>query len=663
MTRRTPFTLLLLLSALASACVSVQDYGDGAPGPADAPAEATGDAPVGVFEPKPVDGAPSWHWANPAPTGRTLFGVGGTSERDVWVAGEGGLIAHFDGTQWDKRWERSAALDPAEPPRGDGARYSAIGTRAKDDVWIAGELDGKVEVVHYDGTTWTKSYPFAGSSFGGFSHGPGKRLFAITDWDLLELEAGKWERTDTSANGVFGPPASVWVSASGEAWTITTGAKVLRLPAGSKKWELQPPLPGVPQVAVGLAISGVGSDVCVFYTGRPAATGGAGFLRYDGAWHASPTSVEPLPLGTERHGTRAACLADGTGVMAYLGDIVVASETSAPAVRSMVHFPGERLFAAWSPDGNKVFTAGSLGAFLARSSGSPDWKEQGPTRRRDLLSADRGLDGTVVLADASQPDHRSGGDVLFGSGGSFAPSKGSGFSGPSIPVAVTALAADDVWTLANDGSRVGVAHWTGKWSVTRTLAGASGQPTEPLAIWAPAKDDVWATATGAVWHYDGTTWKPVATGATYRSIHGSGPSDVWLAGDGLAHWDGKKLMRLAEPTGAFTGVWASAPGRVWLWGERALLFDGVSSVPVETVLHASTEWVVAGIAEAASGDVFVLTKEATGTSLLWFDPTRTKLIDLIGSDLELTGIRGRGDRLWAFGAGGALLEFGPTPVR
>lgn len=655
--------LALLLSTLATACVSVQDYSSDAPPPGDAPADETPDPALGDNAPKPVVGVPSWQWMNPAPTGKTLFGVGGTSPSDVWVAGEGGSIAHFDGTQWDARWDRRAGLDPTEPARGDGARYFAVGTHTRGDVWIAGELDGKIEVVHYDGKTWTKSYPFAGATFGGFSHGPGKRLFAIVDWDLLELEAGKWERTDTRANGVFGPPASVWVSATGEAWTITTGAKVLRLPAGSKKWELEPPLPGVPQVAVGLAISGAGSEVCAFYTGRATATGGAGYLRYDGAWHASPMSADPLPLGADPHGTRAACLADGTGVMAYDGDIVTASETAAPSIRSMYHFPGERLFGAWSPDGNKVFTVGSLGAFLARSSGSPDWKEQGPTRRRDLLSLDVGLDGALALADASQPDRRSGGDVLFGAGGSFAPKTSSGFSGPSIPVAVTALAADDVWALANDGSGVGVAHWTGKWSVTRMLAASTGAPKEPLAMWAPAKDDVWVTAKDAAWHYDGARWTQVVTGATYRSIHGSGPTDVWLAGDGVAHWDGKKLERLAEPAGAFTGVWASTPGRVWLWGDRAVVFDGKTSVPIETALRASTEWTVAGVAEAASGDVFVLTKKATGTSLLWFDATRTKLLDVISSDLELTGIRGRGDKLWAFGAGGACLAFGPSTLR
>jgi len=145
------------------------------------------------------------------------------------------------------------------------------------------------------------------------------------------------------------------------------------------------------------------------------------------------------------------------------------------------------------------------------------------------------------------------------------------------------------------------------------------------------------------------------------AIHGRGPNDVWLAGDGLAHRDGKALTHIEAVTGRFTGVWASAPGWVWLWGDRAVLFHG-KTTPVEKALGAASEWTTTGIAEAANGDVFVLTKRGTGTALLWFDPTRTKLVEQVSSDLELWALRGRGDRLWAVGAGGATLRFGvPNP--
>ena len=146
--------------------------------------------------------------------------------------------------------------------------------------------------MHYDGKEWIDSYPFAGGAFSGFSHGTGKRLFAVVDWDILELSAdGTWASTDTHDNAVFGPPVDIWVSSSGEAWTITSGAKLMKLPAGSQKWELQSPIAGVARQAVGLAMSGAGTKACAFYTGRASgAGGGGGFMHYDGTtWKAGPS--------------------------------------------------------------------------------------------------------------------------------------------------------------------------------------------------------------------------------------------------------------------------------------------------------------------------------------------------------------------------------------
>ena len=93
-----------------------------------------------------------------------------------------------------------------------------VPVQKKNDVWVAGESNGRIDVVHFDGNDWIESYPFSGSAFGGFSHGPGARLFAFIGWDILELSSsGTWQPTDVSANAAFGAPADLWVAASGEA--------------------------------------------------------------------------------------------------------------------------------------------------------------------------------------------------------------------------------------------------------------------------------------------------------------------------------------------------------------------------------------------------------------------------------------------------------------
>jgi hypothetical protein len=668
--RRLGFPALVVAAASAS-CLSVQDFG----ATKEAAPPATTETPPALSPATPADGTWRWEWINPAPTGKTLHGIGGTSDSDLWVAGEGGNIAHFDGAGWDIRHVGRATT-----------RYFSVGARSASDVWVAGTTEGQISVVHFDGRDWVDSYPFAGGAFRGFSHGAGKRLFAVVDWDILELSAaGTWEPTDTRDNGVFGPPAGVWVASSGEAWALTTGAKLLKLPAASQKWQLQGPVAGVSPQAVGLALSGAGAQACAFYTGRPSgAGGGGGFMHYDGsAWTAGPPSPELLPIDTEAHGSKSACLADGTGLFVDGDRVVSASVTVAPSARMPTDFEGERLLGALSLDGTKAYAVGSFGAFMTRASGATGWQERGPTVRKDLLGVDVGLDGTVMLVDALQPDRRAGGEVLVWQDGALARRTGKGFAPPDLPIAVTVVGKDDAWVVSDPGGRLGVTHWTGSWGVTRTLeAQVSLGGTDALAIWAPAKDDVWVTgqshcpdlaplpngacskpSSGFAWHYDGAKWASIAVDAVYRSIHGTGPGDIWFAGDGVAHWDGTTLTAVPSLKGTFAGVWSSAKDRVWLWGDRALSFDGKTSTPIKTALNAAADWTVLGIAESVAGDVFVLTKRGTGTSLLWFDPSRTRLVEQVESDRELSQIRGRGDQLWTVGAGGAALRFAPPPLR
>lgn len=646
--RYAPHALSALL--LVAGCVSVQDFTSGGPDtPVEEDAGIDAEPALGDAEATP-EGTPRWQWFNPAPAAKTLLAIGGTSEKDLWVAGEAGTIAHFDGTRWDLRQSGPA-----------GARYFAVGTRAKNDVWIAGTVDGRTEVLHYDGKDWVTSYPFAGSSFGGFSHGPGKRLFAFMggtgDWDILELSSdGTWEKTDQHANDVFGWAVDIWVTPSGEAWALTSGAMLLRLPADSKTWVLESPVAGKLAGTKGLGLGGAGSRMCAFYTGK--AIGGTGYAWYDGTWHNGPTDPDELTYDAAPHGTRVGCLSDGSGFMAYDGEELTAGPTSAPGLHMPSDFAGEQFYGGWSLDGARIYAVGSLGAFMTRTEAT-DWTEKGPTLRRDLLAVDIGNDGSTFIASAFGVVRDRGGEIVFARDGKLAPYSGGGIQGPQLPVAVTAIDAKYAWVLSDDNSQVGITQWNGRYGLTNFLRTKSATAHASQAIWAATKDDVWASAENAMWHYDGKKWNDVSVKTTYRSIHGSGPDDVWFAGDAsVAHWDGKSFELVTAVKGKFSGVWSSTPARVWLWGpDGAVLFDGKKTTPVEKALHASTEWQVAGIAESTAGDVFVLTKKSVGTQLLWFDPTYEKLVDIVSSDLELTQIRGRGDNIAAIGAGGAFLQF------
>jgi hypothetical protein len=71
---------------------------------------------------------------------------------------------------------------------------------------------------------------------------------------------------------------------------------------------------------------------------------------------------------------------------------------------------------------------------------------------------------------------------------------------------------------------------------------------------------------GTVLHWDGAIWQPVtglpAASPTvwFDQVRGSGRNDVWIAGNGLAHWDGSGWSQ-SYPGGS--AVWANAPDDVW----------------------------------------------------------------------------------------------------
>ena len=673
--------LLVASCAVCGACSSVQKFGtkktDVMP---DVDADA-GPAPTdSSFAPnEPPPGTWRWGWANPAPTGNALYAINGTADDDIWVAGTG-IIAHYDGQRWDQQ-----RLDPDSTP------YTAIGVRARNDVWVAGGSSDHTHVLHFDGNDWTESYPFAGAAFGGFSHGAGNRLFAIVDLGLQELSPeGVWTKSNTGQAFVDrGPVADVWVAPSNDAWAITLGAlkppTLLHIAPHAPTWERTGP--DLPQKTTGLSISGAGAYGCAFYNNEdPRASGsdGIGLLFYDQKQWRVGVRASASAIYQPPEGARSACLRGGSGYivsdhhllgLSLDGDLNPDSSELSVVKR-----------AAWSFDGIHGYAVGDNGLVLHRAWDDDrtfdSWKEVGPTIRNDLYDIDVGLDGTVLAVDSLRTIVPHGGEVLSWAGRWKAINDPVAHKGPTVPAAVTALTASDAWVASDENGRIGVTHFTGSWSAKPTLLdGTPADQEDALAIWAPAANDVWlsgrercpdSSADGSkpcskalasfVAHFDGAAWSTFPTDGAYVSIHGTGSSDVWFAGHGVAHWDGQNLKPVSALHGQFAGVWSSVAGRVWLWGDKSFLYDGTKTTPVGTVLGASAEWKVSGIAESTAGDVFVLTARSVGTALLWFDPSRTKLVEQVSSDLALNKIRGRGNHLWAIGAGGASLRFEPPSL-
>lgn len=150
--------------------------------------------------------------------GRVPLSMDGTAHDDLWICGEGGLLAHFDGTTWSEvpsgtmaRLRRVRTFGPGIGwITGDGGtllRLDETGWSARssgtttglDDVFRLSEGnlyllgDGGV-LLHGDGSTWTPvSLPTSFDIEGMAGHGPSD-LFVSATWNtVLRFDGTSWD--------------------------------------------------------------------------------------------------------------------------------------------------------------------------------------------------------------------------------------------------------------------------------------------------------------------------------------------------------------------------------------------------------------------------------------------------------------------------------------
>lgn len=107
-------------------------------------------------------------------------------------------------------------------------------------------------------------------------------------------------------------------------------------------------------------------------------------------------------------------------------------------------------------------------------------------------------------------------------------------------------------------------------------------------IWGSGPSDVWVVGT-AVLHFDGKTWTelPEYSWKGIHSVWGSGPKDVWMVGiqGQIHHFDGTSWTKMTSPvTTALFQVSGSSGSNVWIGGEAGtLLYYNGSSFTKQTL--------------------------------------------------------------------------------
>ena len=210
----------------------------------------------------------------------------------------------------------------------------------------------------------------------------------------------------------------------------------------------------------------------------------------------------------------------------------------------------------------------------------------GPATDRDAATdamADRAPDTSADAGPDAAPDGSNVPDAIA-----------DGPNDAMSPDSDAPVVADDVWAVGNAGV---ILHWTKN-------SGWAFETTPPTGnapfydVWGTSRSNVWVVGNGDIFHYDGMSWtsipNPVAQG-TLRAIWGSASTDVWAVGYDTAQTRGLVLRYNGSswaPTGSpsifdnqsFTAINGSGPRDIWLAGNEKVFHFGATATWDEVVM-------------------------------------------------------------------------------
>lgn len=149
-------------------------------------------------------------WENPLPIDVNWNGIWGFASDNVWVVGDGGQIAHWDGKAW--------TLQPTVVARNLNSVWGASPT----DIWAVGELS---TLLHYDGTQWTQATaPVAGLTLYAVRGSSATDVWVTAGATILRYN-GTWSM---QAGAPIGNLVGLYVAADGTALVSSTSGTLSR---------------------------------------------------------------------------------------------------------------------------------------------------------------------------------------------------------------------------------------------------------------------------------------------------------------------------------------------------------------------------------------------------------------------------------------------------
>jgi hypothetical protein len=457
-----------------------------------------------------------------------LRAVWAASAKDVWVCGDGGFLAHYDGSAW------------AQLETGTEARLSAIHL-ADGTLTVVGRYGYSQARELYKGKRLQRGVMLEGPVAGplGLSTFEGE-LVALTAGPDGLVASGEDGFRRKTADGwkseklVRGGANALWTDAQGGLWAATASHVFQETARGWIPHEVT-----VDFDAARPHITGFGGEL-----DTPLLTvGGAIYGRQGRTW----VSRHAMPKKGEGGDLLAVDAAGGTAYAVGEGGLLLRSRGD-----RWRRLSGE-LGVGIVGMGSDLVAVNAHGEVWRRSRGS--W--------------------AIVSEDGAGP--RSIHASVAPSGDVWVSMRGHHFDGSQWH-ATSDQAMNDVYAVAGDVafglSRNGKPQrWAdGQWAMMDFPGPGRGRD-----IWAAAEDDLWMTSKDAVWHFDGTQWIAQTVAHRMEDVTGWGPDDVWFLGYNnvtLLHWQDGTFTEhtIPEDLRADRRIrgFAAVPGELWLVGKDGL---------------------------------------------------------------------------------------------
>jgi len=485
-----------------------------------------------------------------------LRDIWGSSDHDIFAAGDGGTILHYDGSTW------------SQMSSGTENDLRCLWGNSSTDVYAAG---AEGAVLHYDGSTWTNlstepAWDLRGiwaSSRSDIYCVGGDLNYGYGEGFILHYDGSSW-RPEMSLDGMLW---NVWGSSSTDIFAVGDYGKVLHYDGVT--WT-QMSVWGWSARARAIWASS-GQDVFVV-GGEESEHGdweGSLLSHYDGtAWRPQATRMA-YPSWTALTGVG--------GLSAT--DVYFIGEWGEDSDGSIRHFDGSSFGAQWGTvDEYQDVWAAAPDAVFAVS-----WR--GRVDRYDAVLKKSGsweLDYELIGVWAMCRDDA----FVTGYGGRISHYDGSTWS---LMTTGTTSRLNDIWgSSGTDVFAVGeagtVLHYDGSsWAPMQT-----GTNNDLWGVWGSSSTDVYAVGdAGTILHYDGVQWKAVPSMTQNRltGVWGSSDRDVYVVGGTVLrydevgggivlHYNGKTWTTVNTIPGAHK-VWGSGAGDVYVTERKRIFHYGI----------------------------------------------------------------------------------------